>query len=215
MKVSWNINPKKLGDNLLKEVKAVMPKVLEAFSKEVEDNARRNFNREIIDISGDNPYIVVSRKVSNNQATISCSGEQVLFAEFGAGIFNSAKEIDIEGYTATTPQGTTYTVKGYSKIIPLKSRGFTNSGTKDLFPRPNGIDELGHYRFHRYKNGSMGMNYKWVRHTDNGRIGSNEELDRNGRTDIVWTKGTRPVRGLWRARNTAINKLDGGRLKIK
>ena len=231
MKVSWNIQPSKLGNDLLADVKASMPKILEAFSKEVENNARKNFNKAVPEISGDNPYVVVSRKVSGNQATISCSGEQVLFAEFGAGIFNSFKEIDVyvPEHTATTSSGATYRVRGYTKTLLINARGFKAGGLKEKYPRPFGIVPLGQYHSSLqggYGNyymtvwngkkyaGSRGMNEFWVRHTDNGRMGNNENAVR-GRSDVVWTKGTRPVRGLWRARNTAISKLVNGRLKIK
>lgn len=221
MKVSWNIKPEKLGKDLLNDVKATMPKVLEAFSQEIEVNARKNFIKTIPDISGDNPYVSVSRTIIGNTATISCSGEQVLFAEFGAGIFNSFKEIDVyvPEHTATTSSGATYRVKGYTKTLLINARGFKAGGLEEKYPRPSGIDPLGEYRYHRYANGSMGKNMFWVRSTTNGRRANRESNvhDRNGnvKTGVVWTQGTKPVRGLWRARQTAINKLNSGRLKIK
>lgn len=243
MKVSWNIKPEKLGKDLLNDVKATMPKVLEAFSQEVEVNARKNFIKAIPDISGDNPYVSVSRTISGKTATISCSGEQVLFAEFGAGIFNSFKEIDVfvPEHTATTSSGATYRVKGYTKTLLINARGFKAGGLEEKLPRPNGIYPLGEYAGRVYFNGSnnlsneqwnyalywanrtgfgsQGKNPFWVRSTTNGRKANGESNvhDRNGnvRTGVVWTQGTKPVRGLWRARQTAINKLNSGRLKIK
>lgn len=214
MKVSWNIKPTKLIAELLKDVKATQPKILEAFSKEVEVNARRNFNRAVEDISGDNPYISVVRTVSGNTAKISCIGEQVLFAEFGAGTQNSyyEKDIYVESHFAGTGSHTYY-VQGYYRTVGYNAKGFKSGGIEEYMPRPSGIVGLGEY------GKGHGKDDFWVRPTLNGRMANRETLvhGRNGevRNGVLWTMGTKPVRALYRARNTAINKLVSGRLKIK
>ncbi len=210
MKVSWNIDPQKLVKNIEKNVKASAPKIVDAVSKEIEVNAKRNFNRAIPEIGADNPYIVVSRVVNGNSATIRCIGEQVLFAEFGAGLHNSYFErtITIDNYTRGN-----FSVKGYDRTIVFSARGFSKGGMKELMPRPSGIVQLGKY------GKGYGVNEYWVRPTTNGRLASRETNvhKRNGemRNDVIWTMGTKPVRALWRARNTALNKLFSGRLNIK
>jgi len=215
IKVSWNKLPEKVIDELLQDVKATVPKVLEAFSKEVEVSARRNFTVAIDEISGDNPFITVSRVVSGNNAKITCSGEQVLFAEFGAGLQNSYKEreVYVENHFAISRSNTLYYVQGHYKTIGYNAKGFKNSGMTETMPRPAGIVQLGHY------GKGHGINEFWFRPSTNGRVGSMEtwKRKRNGEIDprYVWTMGTKPVRGLYRARNTAINKLQSGRLKIK
>ena len=236
IKVSWEKLPTKVIDELMRDVKATAPKVLEAFSKEVEVSARRNFNRAINDISGDNPYVEVVRRISGNNATITCYGEQVLFAEFGAGKSNAyiENEIYVESHFAISSKNVLYYVQGYYKVIGLNARGFRNFGRTETMPRPWGIVPLGEYHSSlkggygnyymsvwngKQYNGSQGKNDFWVRPTQNGRMANRETHvhKKNGeiRPNVVWTMGTKPVRALYRARNTAINKLQSGRLKIK
>jgi len=236
MKVSWNKLPTKVISELLQDVKATAPKVLEAFSKEVEVSARKNFNRAVNDISGGNPYITVVRTVSGLNAKITCMGEQVLFAEFGAGIFNSYAEKYIESHFAISRANVLYYVQGHYRTIAFTTRGFTNGGMTETMPRPAGIYPLGQYEgrgketwgqlFGTYVNmrknqgySSQGINEYWVRPSQNGRMANRESRVHkpNGevREGVVWTMGTKPVRGLYRARNTAINKLQSGRLNIK
>jgi hypothetical protein len=215
LKIKFNIAPEKLADNLLNDVKATAPKIVEAFSSEVEVNARRNFDKALLEISGDNPYITVQRTVSGDTATISCSGEQVLFAEFGAGIHNTyrEKEVYVESHFAISRSNTLYYVEGHYKTIGLRARGFTDNGMTENMPRPAGIVELGHY------GKGLGMLEWWVRPSTNMQkaLGESNVHKKNGeiKQGVLWTQGTKPVRGLWRARNTAINKLLSGRLKLK
>lgn len=220
MKVSWNKLPSKVITELLQDVKATAPKIVEAFSKEVEVSARRNFNRAINDISGDNPYISVVRTVSGLNAKITCSGEQVLYAEFGAGLLNkyAEKEIYVESHFAISKSNTLYYVQGHYRTVGYNAKGFKDMGETEIMPRPQGIGALGHNP-EAWHTPSWGINDFWFRKTTNGRTGSMETLKkkRNGEIDdrYVWTMGTKPVRGLYRARNTAINKLQSGRLNIK
>lgn len=211
MKAQWNIKPSELIKSIESNVKVANSKWLEAVSKDIEKNARRNFNQALNDISGDDPHIEVVRTVNGNSATVKCIGSQVLFAEFGAGINNSFTERDISvgEHTRVSSSGTTYRVKGHTRTIVYSARGFEKGGTEEYIERPAGIVPLGTY------GKGQGMKTVWVRHTDNGRVGNNEEADRGGRTDIIWTRGTRPVRGLWRATNLTRHRLATGRLNVK
>lgn len=215
LKIKFNIAPEKIADNLLKDAKTVGNKVLEAFSREVEVSARRNFDSALLDISGDNPFIAVQRTVSGNKAIISCSGEQVLFAEFGAGLQNSyrEREVYVESHFAISRSNVLYYVQGHYKTIGLNARGFSNLGKDENMPRPAGIVGLGEY------GRGLGVLDYWVRPSTNMQKahGESNVHKKNGeiKQGVLWTQGTKPVRGLWRARNTAINKLQSGRLKIK
>ena len=215
IKVSWNKLPTKIMQEMLEDVKAVAPKLTEAFSKEVADTAQRNFNNALLDISGDDPYVVVSRTVKGNHATITCTGQQVLFAEFGAGLQNAyrEREVFVEGHLAISRTNTLYFVEGHHRTIGLNARGFKDMGTTETMPRPSGIVELGEY------GKGLGTLEWWVRPSKNMQKahGESNVHKKNGeiKQGVLWTTGTKPVRGLYRARNTAINKLQSGRLDIK
>ena len=212
MKVSWNKKPTKLIIELLRDVEATKPKLLEAFSKEVEISARRNFNRAIMDISGDNPYVSVVRTISGDNAKITCIGEQVLFAEFGAGTQNTyyEKTILVNSHSISKG-GATYYVKPHERVVGYNSKGFKSYGMEEYMPRPSGIVSLGEY------GKGHGKDDFWVYNSINGRENNMTVRWRMNRQGlfVMATKGTKPVRALYRARNTAINKLQSGRLKIK
>lgn len=214
IKATWNIDPQKLIKNIIKNVEAGAPKIVDAVSKEIEVNARRNFNRAINDISGENPYVVVSRSLNGKSATITCIGEQVLFAEFGAGSLNAYKEITttINDYSRQSSKGNSFVVKGYDRTIVYSATGFKNGGMTEYMPRPSGIVPLGKY------GKGHGKDDYWFYYSVNGRLANREVLWRMSNLNgmyVIKTEGTPPIRALYRARNTAINKLQSGRLKIK
>jgi len=213
LKFSWNKLPQSIADQLLNDVKESAPRILEAFSKEIEVNARKNFNQAVNDISGDNPYITVVRRISGLNATISCIGEQVLFAEFGAGQQNAyyEKTIQVKSHFITNAYGTFY-VKAHERTIGINAKGFKSGGTVETMPRPSGIVNLGEY------GKGYGKDDYWFYYSVNGRLTNREVLWRMSNLNgmyVIKTEGTPPIRALYRARNTAINKLQSGRLKIK
>lgn len=216
MEIKWNKKPASLTKQLKLDIKAIMPQIVEGVSKEIEVGARRNFIRAITDISGDNPFVNVSRSINGNQAEVVCGGEQVLFAEFGAGIDNSyyEKDIEVAEHNAISRSGITFVVRGYTKTVVFSAKGFSAYGMKEKAPRPLGIDKLGHYHLSRY-NASMGLYHRWIRSTTNGRYSPTMENPKHDNPNLIWTTGTRPVRGLWRAIMSAKNKLLSGRLKLK
>ena len=202
-------------NDFIKGCKETANKFVDALSKDIETNARRNYNNAINEITGDDPYIYVSRQVNGASATVRCEGSQVLFAEFGAGKQNSYREIDTQvgSYTRTSVKGTVYTVNAYTRTMIYSLGGFAKGGMIENIPRPSGIVELGHY------GKGYGMNDFWVRPTTNHRLADRESNvhKKNGdiRNDVVWTMGNRPLRCLYRARNTAIADYKRGRLKVK
>ena len=186
----------KLTKKHLQLVSDLEDKFVEALSKDIERGARKNFNSARESISGDDPTVIVTRvKNSPKSATIVCGGEQVLFAEFGAGYENL------------------YYTNGLSiDVLSTRSWKYIGNEAVEIAPRPNGIVELGEY------GNKHGRESYWIRPTHNGRKGIKEsDVLRDGfpRSDVLWTEGTRPIRALWRARNNALNHLNTGRLKIK
>jgi len=205
----------RLVNNLKHDIPKVGEIVVDKLSEEITKTAQRNFDQDPNDVGADDPVVNVTRSYAGNQAEVVCSGDQVLFIEFGAGAQNSfrnAKDYnrlgakhEWEGFIEQT------TIKVQGRIIP--ARGFADYGTKEIAPRPNGIVPLGEFGQKR------GKNDYWVRpsrtmekknregyvHTKNGGI-------RNG---ALWTCGTPPKRALWRARSSALSKLLSGRLKLK
>lgn len=217
MEVKWNKRPNQLARQLKSDIEDIIPIVVDSLSKEIELGARRNFTRAINDISGDNPLVNVSRTYNGNEAKIVCGGEQVLFAEFGAGVENSYYEKDIEvgEHSATSKvSGITYVVKAHTRIVVFNAKGFGAYGMREKAPRPKGIDKLGHYHLSRYTV-SMGQYPVWIRSTRNGRYSPTMENPKHDNPNLIWTTGTRPVRALWRAITSARNKLNSGRLKLK
>ena len=204
--------------NLINKLKGDVQKipsiVVEAVSKDMAQTAQRHFNTDLNDVGADDPYVVVSRSVNGNSAEVRCTGNQVLFIEFGAGAQNSFRNADnylrlgaVKNWEGIKEQ-TTIVVQG--RIIP--AHGFKNYGLTEIAPRPTGIVPLGQYGHKR------GQYDYWVRPTRT-MVKKNREgyvHTANGiKNGVLWTMGTYPKRALWRARNSAIGKLLSGRLKLK
>lgn len=171
---------------------------VEQVSRDVEKGARRNFNSARNKVSTDYPDVQVIRTKSGiKEATVSCIGDQVLFIEFGVGLSN--------------------------QFIPTSNGndrpafGFDRGTGKETAPRPTGIVPLGRY------GKRQGMKDYWVRPSATGqpRLPTEQVVhkrDKDGniigvRTDVVWTAGHPPVRALWRARGSALNKLYNKKIK--
>ena len=57
-------------NDFIKGCKETANKFVDALSKDIETNARRNYNNAINEITGDDPYINVSRQVNGASATV-------------------------------------------------------------------------------------------------------------------------------------------------
>lgn len=200
---------KNLNDDISK-----MPSIIvDAVSEDMTKSAQRNFDRDLDDVGADDPYVRVSRRVNGESAEVICTGNQVLFIEFGAGTMNAKKGYTLDKYSVSFSNG-------YQNAVITKVRsgreipayGF-KAGGNEIAPRPNGIVELGEY------GKGYGTQDHWVRPTKTGVLKNRERyvFDRNGvkREGVLWTDGTYPKRALWRARNSSLNKLLSGRLKLK
>ena len=202
--------------------------VVDAVSKDMAQTAQRHFDKAVPDVPADDPNVVVSRSVSGNTAEVRCSGNQVLYIEFGAGHMNASRNtsdylrlpsghMTKEGFR----EATTIVVQG--RIIP--AHGFSKFGLTEIAPRPFGIYPLGYYdsknkpdpknwAVQRTAHQSRGSNDWWVYR--GSRISNNSQpFEKRPNAGLMWTTGIAPVRALWRARSSAISKLFRGRLKLK
>lgn len=69
-----------------KKIKDLERVIVDDLPKEIAKDTQRNFNRVVDEIPADDPKVsVIVQKHSNNEASVVCSGNQVLFVEFGAG----------------------------------------------------------------------------------------------------------------------------------
>lgn len=216
MKVTINLDINKLCQRIEDDLDKFATGIVESLSVSIEKGARRNFNNSRGLISSDFDFVNVARFVdSKYQQTIECSGDQVLFIEFGAGAQNKSR------YTASEVVG------WHGEHISWKYTERPNFGFKiknnrllEEAPRPAGIVELGTY------GKGYGADDWWIRPSITGipnkYIGeSNVHIkDKYGndtgrvRSDVVWTKGHPPMRALWRAVRSAeknLRKMLGGK----
>ena len=178
---------------LKSKIRKIQTDIVDELALRIETGARRNFNKAVNDVSTDDPVVTVVRtKNGEGSHTITCSGRQVLFIEFGVGVDN-----------AHIP-----TADGNDR----PAFGFDGQTGHEVAQRPLGIDRLGYYHLTRYHR-SKGLDPVWVRPSETGvpRM-ANESLVREQPSPksglyAIWTHGHPPVRALWRARNNAIKKL--------
>ena len=196
MKVVIDNKISDLVKRLEKKVDEVTKQTLNSYVDYASNLAQRGFDRFAFEASTDYPSVLVNstplRKDDDIYSrTIECRGDQVLFIEFGVGLM---KYTDIE----------TRLYEGILKDehgMPISSR-------------PSSIDEIGTY------GKGYGSQDFWVRPSVDGIPRNADEMPvairgnpTQSRTDVVWTKGHRPARALYRAVGMAMRRLLGGKLK--
>ena len=182
----------------LKKVKDMQSMIVNDLSKDIEKTARLHYNRAVKEVPADNPYVVVSRQVSGNSFTISCSGEQVLFIEFGAGITHSTQTSTV--LTDSNNKTIEYASRP-AGIVPIgmyhySTHGGVNAYNKFLSSHPN-------WR------GSRGKDDWWIYLSTTGRESKNTTrwgMNRRGEFKMK-TSGIRPVRALYLAVGSGIKKI--------
>ena len=171
---------------LKKQIEELAEKTVEVVGKEIEQEARANFNKAKFEIPADDPTINVNAlptiKATKTSwyRTIVCDGREVLFTEFGAGIMHSNE-------TSTVVRSGQYDI--------------------EYAWRPVGF-EIGSYGKHQ------GLNDYWVYRGVRESKWS-QKFEKKPDQDLIITQGIRPVRALYRAVGNVFRKLGSGRLKIK
>jgi len=149
-------------------------------------HAQRNYNKFVIEVPADDPYVNVyssfTKTPDKTTLQIDCRGRQVLFIEFGAGIYY-------------------YTETELSLYKPYMA-GVSDRGN----PR---VDDIGHYSL-AIGGRSRGMDDYWFYKSETGRESKNAHLVKYTKKDgapIMITHGNRPSRSLYRATGMAKRRI--------
>ena len=193
MQVKFDKSILKVVDKIKQQVDKQTQEALNRVVEYATTNAQNAFDRFVFEVPADDPFVFVVNTPMVQlgkrtwSRTITCVGNQVLFIEFGAGVYY---------YTGSTE------TRLYQKYL---------GGLPD---RPSSIDEIGHYHLTRYPQ-SRGKDDTWFYKSQTGRESENAHLikfNKNGEP-IMKTHGNRPARALYRGVGLAVRKLAGGRLK--
>lgn len=147
--------------------------------EKIPEQAQRNYDKFIIEVPADDPYVDVYKSISKTAELttlkIDCRGTQVLFIEFGAGI-HYYSETELALY------------KPYME------------GVK---PRPSSISNIGEYGRGR------GKDDIWFYKSQTGRESENAHIVRHNKKGepIMITHGNRPSRSLYRAVGMAKRRI--------
>lgn len=186
----------KYAKRIEEKTKTSLNKVVEYATRQ----AQNSFDRFVIEVPADDPYVWVKntpliKAKDTYSRSISATGNQVLFIEFGA------------GKTFYTDTATRF----FKGIMPND--------------RPKGIYDIGHYinperaktmtaqQIASYE--SRGKDDVWFYKSQTGRESENAHWVKNNRNNepIMITRGNRPARAMYLAVGMAIRRLLGGRLK--
>lgn len=163
------------------KIKKLEIEAVEQVAKDIEKDARRNFRRATNEIPADDQYIDVQRIVD--------SKTQQSVVAIGTQVLFVEFGAGIAHSTETS------------------TVGFNGSNIqKDRAERPVGIYDIGGYGQHR------GLDDVWFYRSTSGRESKHAHLiGYSGSGYKMVTSGIRPIRALWRARNSALSKLSGKR----
>ena len=156
--------------------------------------AQNGYDRFTIEVPADDPNVQVTstsllKTDTTYSRTIECHGDQVLFIEFGTGIYYYRRVGEIE-------------TRLYQNVLP------------NIKSRPDSIDDIGNYHLAKWGR-SRGQDDLWFYKSDTGRESENAHLVKHNRAGdpIMVTHGNRPARALYRAIGMAVRRLLGGKLK--
>jgi len=188
IKISGDINAiakqlETIVDNVAKDT---LNKVVDYASKQAQDGYDKFYD----EVPADDPFVFVratplvpsARHVYSRE--IKCTGNQVLFIEFGAGAYFYRKTGEIE-------------TRLYQGVMP------------NIEPRPSGILDIGEYGQGRGKDDLWFYKSQTGRESENAHL---IKYNANG-DPIMITHGNRPARALYRAVGMAMRRLIGGKLK--
>ena len=183
--------------NLVKKLEMSRNRLLNDFVEKVASTTQKTFNKYEVEVSADNPHVSVHTSPFHKESedkvsrSVICSGEQVLFIEFGVGYNNSLIK--------STVSDDGKKVRWGGKTGNQGAYGFEEGGVDEIYPRPAGIVPLGFY------GKGLGRDDYWIRPSafgiPNTHIGESHvhRADGSVRTDVVWTAGHNPLRALYRA----------------
>ena len=175
-----------------KKVDDFAQQTLNSFVDYASRQAQSGFDKFMIEVPADDPIVDVFtthivKEKNKYSRTIECRGNQVLFIEFGAGVYHYTGDLE---------------ARLYQNVLP------------NIAPRPKGIDEIGNYHLAKWGR-SRGQDDIWFYKSQNGRESENAHLIKyNSHNEpIMVTHGNRPARALYRAIGMAMRRLLGGKLK--
>lgn len=213
MKITWNKQPDEVVAHIKNDLDKAKGNLVKALAKDICQNTRRNYLRIRDQIPAMDDFIDVwYSTLGKDSAKVVCGGTQLLFVEFGAGMQNSMKEVE----TARLYYNDDFSVKNVvwiTRDIPAHGFSLKSNRLTEEAPRPNGIVGLGQY------GKGLGKDSSWIFSDvnlipDNG-VNHTHMIRATNNYFVYRTSGIAPQRILWRARNTSINKLLSGRLRIK
>jgi hypothetical protein len=210
IKAKFNKSVLKLVDNIKKEVDKQTQEALNRVVNYATANTQNSFDRFYDEVPADDPFVFVKNTPMvqlNNHTwarTIKCTGNQVLFIEFGAGKYyytnvEARMYSKYLGYMKDRPSGI-YDIGGY-----MGNNDFSSS-----------ISQQAIVDFGRKRNiVSRGKDDVWFYKSKTGRESENAHIVKYNRSGdpIMITHGNRPARALYRGVGLAIRKLVGGKLK--
>ena len=182
-------NANQIGDWLKNCVEKYTKNVVNSMTEYATKQAQNNYNKFEIEVGADDPYVSVfntplSQTGKNTyNRMITCYGNQVIFIEFGAGVYY---------YTETE-------TRLYSNILNHRPRGVDEIGHyhNAKWGRSRGQDDLWFYKSRTGRESENAHLYKFNKSGD----------------PIMITHGNRPARALYRAVGMAFRKVKGGKLK--
>lgn len=193
MKITFNKQIRQVVDKIQKQIDDQTKEALERVVDYATVHAQNSFDRFVIEVPSDDPYVWVKRTQLSKtgktkwSSTISCIGNQVIFIEFGAGVYN---------YTESE-----------AKIYQRYLGGLDHRGT----PR---VDDIGNFHLAKWGR-SRGSDDLWFYKSQTGRESENAHLVKynSAGEPIMITHGNRPSRSLFRAVGMAVMRLARGKLK--
>ena len=154
-------------------------------------NAQKSFDRFVVEVPSDDPFVSVNHTpiIKNNgiySSSVKCLGNQVLFIEFGAGVYHYTGDLETRLY---------------------------NKYLGNLPSRPATIDDIGNYHL-AISGRSRGQDDNWFYKSRTGRESNNAHLIKYNKAGqpIMFTHGNRPARALYRSIGVAMRRLLGGKL---
>ena len=190
MIVDFNKQILKVVENIQKKIDKQTQIALDRVVDNATQYTQNNFDKFVYEVPSDDPYVwvkntpIVKEGKTKWSRTITCIGTQLLFIEFGAGVYYYT---DVE-------------TRLYENIMPPH--------------RPPTIDEIGNYHLAKYGRSRGADDiwfYKSElgRESENAHLFKH---NKSGEA-IMITHGNRPARALYRGVGMALRRLQRGKLK--